>query len=232
MLWRLMKWRGMAFSFRDRREAGRVLAGLLEEYRGRDDVTVLALPRGGVPVAYEVARHLGAPLDVFVVRKLGVPGQEELAMGAIASGGVRFLNQDVLRHVGISPGVVEGVARREIEEIARRERQYRGDRPYPDLRGRIVILVDDGLATGSTMRAAVSALRQRSPQKIVVAVPVAAAETCAEFRFIADEIVCARTPEVFHAVSSWYDDFRQTDDEEVRELLDVAERERAGVGDR
>ena len=222
----------MPLSFRDRREAGSVLAGLLEKYRGRDDAIVLALPRGGVPVAYEVARRLQAPLDVFVVRKLGVPGQEELAMGAIASGGVRFLNQDVMRHVGISPGIIEGVARREIEEIARRERQYRGNRPYPDLGGRVVILVDDGLATGSTMRAAVSALRQRSPKKIVVAVPVAATATCAEFESIADEIVCARTPEAFHAVSSWYDDFRQTDDEEVSELLDAAERERAAVGDR
>lgn len=222
----------MPLSYRDRREAGRVLARLLEKYRGRDDVIVLALPRGGVPVAYEVARHLRAPLDVFVVRKLGVPGQEELAMGAIASGGVRFLNQDVLRHVGISPGIIDGVARRETEEIARRERQYRGNRPYPNLSGRVVILVDDGLATGSTMRAAVSAVRQRSPKKVVVAAPVAAAATCEEFESIADEIVCARTPEVFHAVSSWYDDFRQTADEEVRELLDAAERERAGVGDR
>ena len=147
-------------------------------------------------------------------------------MGAIASGGVRFLNQDVLRHLGISPGIVEGVARREAREIERRERQYRGDRPYPDLHGRTIILVDDGLATGSTMRAAVSALRERGPQRIVVAVPVAAAVTCAEFRFLADDVICARMPEEFHAVSAWYDDFSQTDDEEVTGLLEDAERER------
>jgi predicted phosphoribosyltransferase len=214
----------MATTFRNRSEAGRALADLLEEYRGDANALVLALPRGGVPVGCEVASHLGIPLDVFVVRKLGVPGREELAMGAIASGGVRVLNDDVVGHLAISPGVIDAVAERESREIERREREYRGDRPRPDVRGRLVILVDDGLATGSTMKAAVSALRRQNPCCIVVAVPVAATATRDEFRDIADRIVCARAPEAFSAVSDWYDDFSQTSDDEVRALLSEAQR--------
>lgn len=205
--------------FRDRVDAGRVLARELGVYAGRPEVIVLALPRGGVPVAYEVARALGAPLDVFIVRKLGVPGHEELAMGAIASGGVRVLNQTVVQGLGIPPPVIEHIAQAEAAEMRRREREYRGERPPLDVRGRTVILVDDGLATGSTMRAAARALRQQGPEELVVAVPVAAEETCDEFRSEVDRIVCARTPEPFHAVGLWYEDFSQTSDEEVRVLL-------------
>jgi putative phosphoribosyl transferase len=205
--------------FQNRVEAGRVLAERLIEYAGREDVLVLALPRGGVPVAYEVAKALGAPLDVFIVRKLGVPGHEELAMGAIASGGVVVLNDEVVRGLKIPREVIEQVARAELAELRRREREYRGDRPPPDVRGKTVILVDDGLATGSTMRAAAVALRRLGPTRIVVAVPVAAAETCEEFRQEVDETVCAITPEPFYAVGLWYEDFSQTTDEEVRELL-------------
>jgi predicted phosphoribosyltransferase len=172
-----------------------------------------------VPVAFEVARALRAPLDVFLVRKLGVPGHEELAMGALASGGVRVLNADVVGALGIPEGVVEAVAAREGQELERRERAYRGERPGPDVRGRTVILIDDGLATGSTMRAAVAALRQQGPARIVVAVPVGAADTCAELRAEADEAICAWAPEPFHAVGLWYQDFSQTTDEEVRDLL-------------
>ncbi|MGA3024165.1 MAG: phosphoribosyltransferase family protein [Bryobacteraceae bacterium] len=212
----------METAFRDRSEAGRALADLLKQYRGDTSALVLALPRGGVPVGYEVASHLGVPLDVFVVRKLGVPGREELAMGAIASGGVRVLNDDVVRHLAISPGIIDAVAERESREIERREREYRGDRPRPDVRGRLVILVDDGLATGSTMKAAVIALRRQDPRSIVVAVPVAAASTRDEFRSLADHVVCARSPEDFSAVSDWYDDFSQTSDGEVRSLLALA----------
>ncbi|HZT78660.1 MAG TPA: phosphoribosyltransferase [Gemmataceae bacterium] len=207
--------------FRDRREAGRVLAEMLTRYANRPDVIVLALPRGGVPVGFEVARALHAPLDVFLVRKLGLPGQEELAMGAIATGGVRVLNEEVVRALALPPEVIDAVAGREREELERRERAYRDDRPPPDVRDRIVILVDDGLATGSTMRAAVAALRQQGPQRIVVAVPVGAMETCHEMRE-ADETVCARTPEPFYAVGAWYQDFSQTTDEEVRDLLEQA----------
>jgi len=180
---------------------------------------VLALPRGGVPVGYEVARALGAPLDVFLVRKLGVPGHEELAMGAIASGGVRVVNEEAVRQLGIPPAWLDAAAEREADELARREAAYRDGRPPPDVRGKIVILVDDGLATGSTMRAAVAALRRLDPAKVVVAVPVGAAETCAEFKGEADDAVCAEEPEPFFAVGSWYDDFTQTTDAEVRELL-------------
>jgi putative phosphoribosyl transferase len=205
--------------FRDRRDAGRALAGRLERYAGRSDVLVLALPRGGVPVAFEVGKHLIAPVDVFLVRKLGVPGHEELAMGAIASGGVRVLNEQVVRSLRISPEMIERVASAERDELERRERIYRDHRPAPDARGRTVILVDDGLATGSTMRAAVQALRQQGPTRIVVAVPVAAPETCNEFRTEVNEIVCVATPEPFVAVGSWYEDFSQTTDEEVRALL-------------
>jgi predicted phosphoribosyltransferase len=206
--------------FRDRRAAGRRLAAALGRYAGRPDVVVLALPRGGVPVAYEVARALGAPLDVFVVRKLGVPGQEELAMGALATPGVRVLNEPVVRGLGIPPHVIDAVARQEEAELARRERLYRGDRPPLDVRGHTVILVDDGLATGATMHAAVRALRQRQPARIVVAVPTAAAEACEALETEADDVVCAVTPEPFYSVGLWYDDFEQTTDDEVRALLD------------
>jgi putative phosphoribosyl transferase len=205
--------------FRDRADAGRQLAARLEGYANRPDVLVLALPRGGVPIGYEVARALQAPLDVFLVRKLGVPGHEELAMGALATGGVRVLNEDVVRALGIPEDVIDEVAAGQQQELGRRERAYRDDRPVAEVRGRTVILVDDGLATGSTMRAAVAALRQRRPARIVVAVPVGSADTCAELREEADEVVCARTPEPFYAVGLWYDDFAQTTDDEVRDLL-------------
>jgi putative phosphoribosyl transferase len=204
--------------FQDRRDAGRQLAADLSEYAGRPDVVVFALPRGGVPVAYEVAKALGAPLDVFLVRKIGVPGHEELAMGAIASGGVRVVNEDVVRELGIPQSLFDAVAAEELRELERRELAYR-DRPAPDVRGKTVILVDDGLATGSSMRAAIAALRRLGPAKIVVAVPVAAPEVCTEFQDVADDVVCARTPPSFRAVGLWYDDFSQTTDEEVRELL-------------
>ena len=215
-------------TFRDRSEAGRVLAQHLRSYAGRDDVLVLALPRGGVPVGYEVARALRAPLDVFLVRKLGVPGHEELAMGAIASGGggaIRVLNRSVVHALGIPAGAIDAVADREQRELRRREREYRGDRPPPDPRGRVVILVDDGLATGSTMRAAVAALRKLKPARIIVAVPTAAPQTCAEFRKLADDCVCVITPDPFYAVGLWYNDFSQTTDEEVCELLERAARQ-------
>ena len=205
--------------YRDRTEAGKRLAAELEAYAGRADVLVLALPRGGVPVAFEVARALRAPLDIFLVRKLGVPGHEELAMGAIATGGVRVLNEDVMRYINIPDEVIDAVAAKEQRELARREQLYRDDRPAPDVRGRTVILVDDGLATGSTMRAAAAALRKQQPAKIIVAVPVAAAATCDEFRAEVDEVVCAVTPEPFQAVGLWYKDFSQTTDEEVHDLL-------------
>ncbi len=205
--------------FRDRAEAGRRLAGLLPQYAARDDVIVLALPRGGVPVAYEIARALGAPLDVFLVRKLGVPGHAELAMGAIASGGTRVLNEEIVAGLGISPELIDAVAARESVELSRRERAYRGDRPPIDVRNRIVILIDDGLATGATMRAAAAALRQAGPREIVVAVPLASRETCEAFRAEVDVVVCASTPEPFYAVGLWYEDFAQTTDAEVRDLL-------------
>ena len=208
--------------FRDRFDAGRFLARQLGEYAGRNDVLVLALPRGGVPVGYEVARALGAPLDVFIVRKLGVPGHDELAMGAIASGGLTVLNPSVVEPLGIAQQVIDRVARKEEAELRRREREYRGDRSPVDVTGRTVILVDDGLATGSTMRAAAAALRQRRPAELVVAVPVAAESTCDEFRSEVDRIVCAATPDPFYAVGLWYENFEQTTDEEVRGLLDRA----------
>jgi len=208
--------------FRNRRHAGELLATRLTRYAGRRDVVVLALPRGGVPVAGVVAERLGAPLDVYVVRKLGVPGHEELAFGAIASGGASVLNDAVVRDLGIQPATIEGVLSREREELVRRERLFRGDRPFPDIAGHTVILVDDGLATGATMRAAVEALRARQPAWLVVAVPVAAAGTCAAFEALVDEVVCAMTPEPFLAVGLWYDDFEQTTDEEVRLVLDRA----------
>lgn len=191
----------------------------LTDYANRSGLLVLGLPRGGVPVAYEVARELHAPLDVFLVRKLGVPGQEELAMGAIASGGVRVINEDVVRQLHIPDSVIDAVAKQELRELERRELAYRGDRPSPDVKDRTAILIDDGLATGSTMRAAALALRKQDPAQIVVAVPVAAAQTCDEFRSVVDEIICAVTPERFYGVGLWYEDFSQTSDEEVRELL-------------
>jgi predicted phosphoribosyltransferase len=205
--------------FHDRREAGRVLARALAHYADRRDVVVLALPRGGVPVAFEVARALGAPLDVFTVRKLGVPGQEELAMGAVASGGVRILNESVVRTLRLEPELIDRVARVELQELARQEHAYRLDRPPLDVRGRVVILVDDGLATGASMRVAVAALRRRGPARLVVAVPTAPTETCRELEEEVDEVVCAVTPEPFMAVGLWYEDFSQTTDEEVEELL-------------
>jgi predicted phosphoribosyltransferase len=211
--------------FRDRTEAGRLLPGKLKRYADRPDVIVLALPRGGVPVAYEVAKALHTPLDVFLVRKLGVPSQEELAMGAIATGGIRILNEDVVRALNIPPRVIDSVAAKEARELERRERLYRGDRRAPDVRGRTVILVDDGLATGSSMRAAVAALRQKNPSRIVVAVPVAAAATCREFEAEVDEVVCYETPEPFYSVGLWYEDFSQTTDEEIRHLLERASKQ-------
>src|SRR6059058_637141 len=212
--------------FENRAEAGRQLAEKLDKYAGRDDVIVLGLPRGGVPVAYEVAKRLHAPLDVFIVRKLGVPGFEELAAGAIASGGVRVLNEDVLRALPKADQIIESVTEKETAELERREKIYRDDRPAPELRDRVVILVDDGLATGATMHAAVKALRQRGAAKIVVAVPVGPPETCREFEDAADEVVCASAPEFFQAVGQYYEDFSQTSDEEVRELLARAAEDR------
>jgi putative phosphoribosyl transferase len=209
--------------YRDRGDAGRVLAGLLRDYAGRDDVVVLGLPRGGVPVAAEVARALGAPLDVFMVRKLGVPGHEELAMGAIASGGVRVLNPQVIDALHIPGKTIEMAVQREQRELARRELAFRGDRPAPALRGRTAILVDDGLATGATMRAAVAALRALEPARIVVAVPVGAEEACEHFREVADEVVCALMPRPLDAVGLWYEDFGQTSDAEVQALLGAAQ---------
>jgi putative phosphoribosyl transferase len=208
--------------FRDRTEAGRALARRLTAYADRSDVIVLALPRGGVPVAFEVAKALKAPLDIFVVRKLGVPGHEELAMGAIASGGVRVINDDVMDHLGLPGAVIDAIAAKEEKELARRERAYRGMRPAPDVRERTVILVDDGLATGSTMRAAAAALRKQHPARLIVAVPVAASQTYQEFRTEVDEIVCGETPEPFMGVGRWYHDFSQTSDEEVHRLLEQA----------
>jgi len=213
--------------FVDRADAGRYLAEKLMEYARRPDLIVLGLPRGGVPVAFEVAEALRAPLDVFLVRKLGVPGHEELAMGAIASGGVQVLNRGVVRGLRIPPDLIEAVAARERRELERRQRQYRDARPAPEVRNRTVILIDDGLATGSTMRAAVMALRQQAAAWVVVAVPVAARRTCDEFRKEVDEVVCVVTPDNFIAVGEWYEDFSQTTDREVRELLQRSEREYA-----
>lgn len=208
--------------YANRTDAGRRLATYLSKYAGRRDVIVLALPRGGVPVGHEVAQALNAPLDVFVVRKLGLPWQEELAVGAIASGGAVVLNDDVVRISGITRDQLDRVTRAEEAELHRREQQYRGDRAFPDLRGKTVILVDDGLATGATMRAAVEALRREGPSSVVVAVPVAASETCQRLQSIADDVICAMTPDPFEAVGLWYDDFSQTTDAEVQDLLSRA----------
>jgi predicted phosphoribosyltransferase len=205
--------------FEDRRDAGRRLAAKLVKYVGEPDLLVLALPRGGVPVAYEVAQLLAAPLDVFLVRKLGVPGHEELAMGAIASGGIRVLNDDVVRALQLNEDVIGAVAAREWCTLRERELTYRGERSRPKVQGCTVILVDDGLATGASMRAAVEALNEEDPKRLVVAVPVAPPEACEAIRAEVDEIVCALTPVVFYGVGRWYEDFLQTTDDEVRELL-------------
>jgi len=215
--------------FRDRTEAGRCLSKKLVAYADRNDVIVLALPRGGVPVGYEVAKALRVPLDAFLVRKLGAPGQEELAMGAIAAGGIRVLNDEVVRLLHIPQRVIDSVAAKEAQELARRDRLYRGTRPPPDVKGNTVILVDDGLATGSSMRAAVAALREQAPKRIVVAVPVAAAQTVREFSGEVDELVCCYTPEPFFSVGFWYEDFSQASDHEIRELLDHAARDPASA---
>lgn len=213
---------GTKVRFADRREAGRQLAALLRPLAGDPDVIVLGLPRGGVPVAYEAAEALDAPLDVFVVRKLGVPGHEEYAMGAIASGGIRVVNHEVVRRLQITAAAVEAVERDERRELERRERLYRGDRPVPSLRDRTVVLVDDGLATGSTMLAAVQAVRTQRPRRIVVAVPVASREACDTLRREADECVCVATPDPFYGVGLWYQNFNQTTDDEVQQLLATA----------
>jgi putative phosphoribosyl transferase len=212
----------MRLPYRNRQEAGAYLAQHLAAYRDRDDVIVLALPRGGVPVAYEVARALHVPLDVFIVRKIGLPGAEEFAVGAIASGGVRLLDEDLIERYDVSRAAVDAVIAAEERELERRERQYRGDRKLPDLTGKTVILVDDGLATGSTMRVAVAALRREGAARIVVGVPVAAPETCQLLEREVDDIVCAVTPQPFHAVGLWYADFSQTSDREVHTLLERA----------
>lgn len=205
--------------FADRQDAGRALAQKLLAYANREDVLVLGLPRGGIPVAYEVARVLKAPLDLFLVRKLGAPGQEELAMGAIASGGTQVFNEEVVRALQISPAQIRQVVRQEHAELERRASVYRGKQPAPVVKDKTVILVDDGLATGATMRAAVQALRQQQPAQIVVAVPTAAPEICAEFESEVDEIICAMTPWPFRGVGLWYENFEQTTDAEVRQLL-------------
>jgi len=208
--------------YRDRTEAGKELATRLSAYKDRNDVLVLALPRGGVPVAFQVAQALAAPLDVFLVRKLGVPGHEELAMGAIATGDVRVLNEDVVEYLKIPDSVIDSITATELTELKRRELAYRGTRPEPEVKGKTVILIDDGLATGSTIRAAARALRQQQPARIVVAVPVSAPQTCDEYQMGVDEIICAATPDPFWGVGLWYGDFSQTTDEEVHELLDRA----------
>jgi putative phosphoribosyl transferase len=207
--------------FQDRSDAGRQLARRLLGYAGRRDVVVLALPRGGVTVGAEVARALGVALDVLVVRKLGVPGHEEFAMGAIASGGVRIISDDIVAALGVSEREMALVAAAGEEELARQERLFRGSRDFPDVRGRTIILVDDGLATGATMRAAASALRSQAPAWLVVAVPVAPKETCAALRAEVDQVICLATPEPFHSVGTWYKDFHQATDEEVRLMLET-----------
>jgi putative phosphoribosyl transferase len=211
-------------SFPDRFEAGQALAEKLSHYRDESNVLVLGLARGGVPVAYEVAKRLGATLDVFLVRKLGVPGHEELAMGAVASGGIQVLNEEVVPRLGISEGVIAQVADRELREIDRQQQYYRPGKPAPRIAGRTIILVDDGLATGSTMRAAIESIRQQQPERLVVGVPVGAAETCAELAAEVDEIVCAVSAERFMAVGMWYDDFSPTSDQQVQRLLEDASR--------
>ena len=211
--------------FKDRRDAGRKLAEKLSAYADRPDVVVLALPRGGVPVAHEVSMALNAPMDIFLVRKLGLPGHEELAIGAIASGGIRVLNEEIIRTLGVDRNVIDMVARQEQQELEHREQKYRGDRSPIDVTGKTVILVDDGLATGASMRAAVAGLRTQDPAWIVAAVPTAAPETCQAFESEVDEMICATTPQPFYGVSRWYEDFSQTTDLEVRLLLQEANRQ-------
>jgi putative phosphoribosyl transferase len=213
--------------FRDRKEAGRYLAGKIEEYAERKDVIILALPRGGVPVAFEVSTALKLPLDIFLVRKLGVPGQEELAMGAIASGGVRVLNEQIVQDLGIPDYAIAAAAAQEQRELERREKLYRRDMDPLDVKGKSVILIDDGLATGASMRAAALALRQLKAKEVIVAVPVAAPDTCEAFRSEVDRVVCAKTPEPFFGVGMWYENFSQTTDQEVIELLEKANHERS-----
>ena len=215
--------------FLDRTDAGQVLARGLQQYKNQPDVLILGLPRGGVPVAYEVARELNAPLDVFIVRKLGVPGHEELGMGAIATGGVRTLHEGIIREIGISPQTIEAVSAREQAELERRERLYRGDRPAPTIKGRTVVIVDDGLATGSTMKAAIQAVRQQDPRQVIVAVPTAPSETCEQLKESADHVVCALTPEPFFSVGGSYADFTQITDGEVRDLIASAANISSGV---
>jgi len=210
--------------FEDRVEAGQILASQLRAYADRVDVVVLALPRGGVPVGFEIAQALRAPLDVMIVRKLGVPGHEELALGAIASGGVRVLNRRLVEELALSAGTIEAIARRQQVELERQEKLYRGDRPPMDVARQVVILVDDGIATGSTMRAAIQALRQQEPARIVLAVPVAPPSVCVEMEGMADELLCLAQPTGFFAVGQWYRDFSQTTDEQVRNLLERANR--------
>ena len=208
--------------FHNRSDAGRRLAAALEQYATSPNLLVLALPRGGVPVGYEIARALNAPLDVMLVRKLGVPGHEELAMGAIASGGIRILSEDIIAAFGVPERVIATVAANEEAELERRERTYRDSQPLPVIRDRIIILVDDGLATGSTMRAAAAALRSQQPERLIVAVPVAPSETCAALSREVDEVYCLITPEPFFSVGTWYEDFSQVTDEEARSLLEAA----------
>jgi predicted phosphoribosyltransferase len=208
--------------FKDRVDAGKKLAKELSKYANLSDVLILALPRGGVPVAFEVAKELNVEMDIYIVRKLGVPGNEELAMGAIASDNIRVLNEDVVSSFQISERTIDIVAVRELRELERREYAYRGNRPKPEIKGKTVILIDDGLATGATMRAAVAALKTKNPAKIVVAVPTAAADTCMFFKETVDEIICVATPEPFYGVGAWYGDFSQTTDKEVCDLLDKA----------
>ncbi|MHB0859051.1 MAG: phosphoribosyltransferase [Anaerolineae bacterium] len=216
--------------YQDREDAGRKLAEELAEYADREGVIVLALPRGGVPVAYQVATRLGVPLDVFLVRKLGVPGHEELAMGAIASGGIRVLNRDVVRMLNIADEQIDAIAARETNELERREAAYRGGRERVEVRGRIVIVIDDGLATGASMRAAIAALRSQDPAQVIVAVPTASADVCRAFEQEADQVVCLATPEPFYAVGASYLRFDQVSDAQVRELLAQAERSRVPEG--
>ncbi len=212
------------FLFADRIDAGRKLAGKLSSYANREDTIILGLPRGGVPVAFEIAQRLHAPLDILIVRKIGVPDQEELAMGAIASGGIRVFNTDVIRLLAIPPEAIDAVIAEQEQELIRREQRYRGQRPPPDINNKIVILVDDGLATGATMRAAAQAVRQQNAKKIIVAVPVSSYDTYIDFKHYVDEIICLKTPEPFYSISQWYQHFNQTTDDEVTELLIQAEK--------
>ncbi|MDB6065636.1 MAG: putative phosphoribosyltransferase [Pedosphaera sp.] len=212
--------------YQNRYEAGEALAAKLRHHAGDPNLLVLALPRGGVPVGYEVATALNAPLDIFLVRKLGVPGYEELAMGAVASGGVKILNDDVIQQVGISGNMIDAIVQEKERELEQQEKIYRGERPPAEIKGRTVILVDDGLATGASMRAAVKAVKKKGPKSVIVAVPIGSVQTCHQLQTEVDEVVCGMTPDPFYAVGAWYSDFMQITDEEVRELLDHAAHER------